>query len=228
MEELARNIWIYDGESVPFFCLPYSTRMTVVRLSSGELWVHSPIRLTSAIKVQLESLGKVTYLIAPNQLHHLFLPDWQTAYPSAQAYGTDEVIKKRTDIDFSGSLNASCSWPWQGEIEQLLFSGSPAMQECVFFHKDSKTLVVTDLVENFSGHEFNWWQKILAKGAGILAPKGKTPLDWRLSFIFGKTQARHHFEKMLSWQPKILVMAHGEVVKENTEAFLAKSFSWLK
>ena len=101
------------------------------------------------------------------------------------------------------------------------------MEECVFYHKGSSTLIVTDLVENFPGQDFNYWQRVIAKGVGILAPNGKMPLDWRLSFMFGKTDARTHINRLLAWDPKILVMSHGEIVKENANKFLARSFEWL-
>jgi len=227
MEKLANELWFFDGDSVPFFGFPFSTRMTVVRLSNGDLWVHSPIKLTTEIQNHLKSLGSVKYLIAPNHLHHLFLPEWICAFPEAQVFGTDEVIKKRQDIHFNASLNSDCIWEWQSDIEQVLFSGSPLMEECVFFHKKSQTLIVTDLIENFSGQEFNYWQRVVAKGVGILAPNGKMPLDWRLSFMFGKTDARKHLKQLLDWNPKLLVMSHGEIVRDNTHEFLTKSFKWL-
>ncbi|MGY4879128.1 DUF4336 domain-containing protein [Vreelandella aquamarina] len=227
MEKLAHEIWIFDGSSVNFLGLPFSTRMTVVRLLNGELWVHSPIQLSEKIREQIAALGQVKYLIAPNHLHHLFLPEWIAAYPNAETYGTDEVIKKRSDISFTESLNNQRSWAWSLEIEQELFSGSPLMEECVFYHKRSKTLVVADLIENFSGQNFNYWQRMVAKGVGILAPNGKMPLDWRLSFIFGRSDARRHLNRLLAWKPQILVMSHGEIVKENTDEFLARSFEWL-
>lgn len=227
MEKLAHDIWIFDGDAVKFLSLPFSTRMTVVRLTNHELWVHSPIKLSQTIKEQLESLGVVKYLIAPNHLHHLFLPQWIDCYPNAEVYGTDEVIKKRHDITFDGSLNCIQDWGWSEDIEQELFSGSPLMQECVFYHKHSGTLIVTDLVENFSGKDFNFWQKQVAKGVGILAPKGKMPLDWRLSFMLGKASARQHFDQLLAWNPQMMVMAHGEIVRENAGQFLIQSFRWL-
>ncbi|MDF2156134.1 DUF4336 domain-containing protein [Vibrio sp. CAU 1672] len=227
MEKLAHEIWIFDGNSVQFLGLPFSTRMTVVRLSGGELWVHSPIKLSDTIKVQLETLGRVKYLIAPNHLHHLFLPEWISTYPNAEVYGTNEVIKKRSDISFDASLHDPNYPVWEEDIEQELFSGSPLMEECVFFHRGSETLIVTDLVENFSGQEFNYWQRFVAKGVGILAPNGKMPLDWRLSFMFGKADARKHLNRLLAWNPRILVMSHGEIVKEGVDKFLAQSFKWL-
>ncbi|OAN11632.1 hypothetical protein A3K86_22210 [Photobacterium jeanii] len=227
MEKLAQDIWIFDGEAVPFLSLPFTTRMTVVRLSDDQLWIHSPIKITEQIQAQLAELGTVRFLIAPNHLHHLFLAEWQAAYPNVQCFGTDEVIKKRDDLTFDASLNDTQVWSWQDEIEQVLFSGSPLMEECVFFHKASQTLIVTDLVENFPNTSFNYWQRLVAKGVGILAPNGKMPLDWRLSFLFGKAQARQHMSQIFEWQPEVLVMAHGEIITNNAQSFLKRSFRWL-
>ncbi|GGB20025.1 DUF4336 domain-containing protein [Agarivorans gilvus] len=227
MQQLAADIWIEEGPSVPFLGLPFSTRMTVVRLANGKLWVHSPIELNDSIRAELANLGELSYLIAPNHLHHLFIGDWLKTYPKAQAYGTDELIKKRSDIRFTASLNAAQDWPWAEQIDQLLFSGSALMQECVFFHRPSATLVLTDLVENFAPSHFNFWQRSVAKLVGIVAPNGKTPLDWRLSFFFHKAEAAQHFKQMLAWQPQKVVMAHGLVIEQDAQAFLSRSFSWL-
>ena len=116
MEKLATDIWIFDGEAVTFFFLPFTTRMTVIKLANGDLWVHSPIHLSDALKSQIDQLGLVKYLIAPNHLHHLFLPQWIAAYPDAKTYGTSEVIKKRNDISFDASLNVTT---WTGSGRQI-------------------------------------------------------------------------------------------------------------
>lgn len=227
MKKIAENIWIFDGGSVPFYTLPYSTRMTVVRLSCGALWVHSPIKLEDELQKQVDDLGPIRYLIAPNKFHHLFLKDWQQRYPDAQVFGTKEVQDKRKDIAFNGVFTPQFESPWIKEIEQVLFTGSRGMEECIFFHKPSHTLIVTDLIENFSPESFSPFKRLLAKRAGILAPDGKMPLDWRLSFLFSKSEARAHMEKILSWQPQTIIMAHGLVVISEAESFLRRSFSWL-
>ncbi|WOT06835.1 DUF4336 domain-containing protein [Shewanella youngdeokensis] len=227
MQEIASNIWVFEGEYVPFLRFPFTTRMTVIRLSSGDLWVHSPIKITSTLQKQIDQLGLVKYLIAPNQLHHLFMSEWQLAYPNAISYGTDGVIKKRTDLKFEYSFNQPRHSVWSADVEELLFTGSALMQECVFFHKHSGVLIVTDLIENFTGDDFNCCQRLVAKGVGILAPNGKMPLDWRLSFIFNLGEARRHLSVILSWQPKIIVMSHGQIIEQDAESFLKRSFSWL-
>jgi hypothetical protein len=49
LNEIERDIWVADGASVLFFGFPYPTRMTVVRLADGSLWVCSPIALSHAM-----------------------------------------------------------------------------------------------------------------------------------------------------------------------------------
>ncbi|GAB6260291.1 DUF4336 domain-containing protein [Photobacterium sp. CCB-ST2H9] len=228
MYALNESVWIADGKAVPFFTLPYTTRMTVVVLPDGKLWIHSPIELTPQLIQRVSELGEVAYLIAPNHLHHLFIEQWQQAFPGALTYGTDEVIKKRQDLVFHASLKTEQMYPWQPEIQHLLFTGSKAMQECVFFHQASRTLILTDLIENFPSDAFKPWQRLIAKGAGVMAPHGKTPLDWRLSFAFSKAEARQHLEQMLRWEPEVIVLSHGEMITSEATDFLRRSFSWLK
>lgn len=227
MIELSNDLWVFNGKPVTFLSLPFSTRMTVIKTEDSKLWVHSPIALTDELKAQINSLGSVQYLIAPNHLHHLFLQEWQLAFPDAQTYGTKEVITKRNDLIFTSELTADTEYPWQSDIDMLLFTGSPLMQEAVFFHKQSQSLIVTDLIENFPPLDFNCVQRLLAKFTGILSPNGKMPIDWRMSFMFHKSEARQHYHQMIRWDPQRITLAHGEIIISDAVTFLNKSFAWL-
>jgi hypothetical protein len=137
------------------------------------------------------------------------------------------LAEKRGDIAFDAQLETGAPEAWVGEIDQTIFCGSPAMEEVVFFHQASKTLILGDLIENFPQGHFTGSRKLLAKAAGILSPNGKTPLDWRLTFTFGKTAARESLQEMLAWNPDNVVMAHGECIEGNGTQALRRSFSWL-
>lgn len=227
MIEIDSNLWVFNGGNVSFLSFPFSTRMTVARLSDGRLWVHSPIELSSSLQQQIDELGEVGYLVAPNHLHHLFIQQWQEQYPDALTYGTAQVIKKRQDLKFENCLAASSQLPWADDIDHLLFTGSAVMQESVFFHQASRTLIVTDLIENFAPQHFSPLQRNIAKVVGILAPNGKMPLDWRLTFQFNKAEAKAHMARILAWQPQRIVMAHGEMIEQDADTFLRRSFNWL-
>jgi hypothetical protein len=73
---VAPNIGIVDG---PFeyltaggvrMPLPFTTRMTVVRLSNGDLFLHSPIKFEGRLAKELLGLGAVRHLVSPNQFHY--------------------------------------------------------------------------------------------------------------------------------------------------------------
>ncbi|WP_263477948.1 DUF4336 domain-containing protein [Francisella sp. XLW-1] len=127
---------------------------------------------------EVSKLGNIKYLISPNKIHHLFLQDWLELYPNAEVYASPDLREKRKDINFKADLKDSPEPEWQDEIDQLIFKGSRVMQEVVFFHKPSKTLILTDLIENFDENYFTGFKGMIAKLSGIVAPNGKTPIDW--------------------------------------------------
>ncbi|HFD12119.1 MAG TPA: DUF4336 domain-containing protein [Crenotrichaceae bacterium] len=221
------NIWICDGKTVNFYGFPYSTRMTVIQLSQGDLWVHSPVELNEQLKKELDKLGKVVFLISPNKIHHLFLSEWVSAYSDANCYASPGLASKRQDIHFTKELTLQPEKEWVNEIEQTIFLGSPAMEEVVFFHISSKTLILADLIENFNPTAFNCWQKKIARVVGILSPNGKTPVDWRISFFLGKKKAQKALDIMLGWKPENIIISHGECILGNAPEFLEKSFGWV-
>lgn len=202
--------------------------MTVVRLKDGNLWIHSPEKISHELKNELSKLGAVKYLISPNKLHHLFLSEWIEEYPEAIKYSAPGLSRKRKDIKFDAELTESAENEWRTEIDQTIFSGSPAMEEVIFHHRLSKTIILTDLIENFNPNTLNWWQKRLARFAGILHPDGKMPIDWRLSFIFGNISvAKQSLNTILSWEAENIILSHGECIFGNGSQFVKNSFTWL-
>ena len=229
LKQFGEDIWTYDGSEVKFYGFPFTTRMTVIKLQHDDLWIHSPERMNNDLRKELSLLGKVKYLISPNKLHHLFLKEWIDAYPNAVTYSSPGLQEKRKDIEFSFELTDISPDEWKNDINQTIFRGSPAMEEVVFFHKKSKTLLLTDLIENVDPIHLNWWQKRLARYAGIVSPNGKTPIDWRISFIFGdKQKARNSLSIIKGWNVENIILSHGECIYGNGREFFSKSFAWLQ
>ncbi len=228
LRQIGDEIWTYEGSEVDFYGFPFPTRMTVVRLRDGELWVHSPEKPNEPLKQELAALGTIRYLISPNKLHHLLLGEWVSAYPKALTYSAPGLAQKRQDIKFDAELSEYPDNEWSQEIDQTIFRGSPVMEEVIFYHKLSRTLILTDLIENFDPQTLNWWQRALARFAGILHPHGKTPLDWRLTFQLGsKEEARASFRRLMDWQVENVILSHGKCVFGCGGEFVSESFSWL-
>lgn len=86
LELFGRDIWISNGSDVEVFGFHYPTRMAIIRLSGGGLFIWSPITLSDTLRSKVDTLGPVQHIVAPNSLHHLSVPDWQSAYPNARIY----------------------------------------------------------------------------------------------------------------------------------------------
>ena len=196
--------------------------MTVICLCSGKLWIHSPLKISDSLIEEVTALGDVKYLVSPNKLHHLFISDWLKRFPEAKSYSSPGLERKRSDIKFSKSLGLNPEEEWSKEINQTIFKGSSVMEEVVFFHHSSKTLILADLIENFKPESLNWWQKIIARFGGVLYPNGKTPFDWRLSFLFGKDKAKSSLATIIEWKPENIIISHGECIIGNGLDFLKK------
>src|SRR3954454_17595484 len=80
------DIWIVDDAPISAAGLKLPVRMTVIRLSNGDLVLHSPVRYSEALRHELERLGPIKYLLAPNVAHWMFLPAWQSQLPQASTF----------------------------------------------------------------------------------------------------------------------------------------------
>jgi hypothetical protein len=131
--------------------LPFTTRMTVVRLSNGDLFLHSPVKFDERLAKELKELGKVRHLVSPNQFHYAHIGEWAKAFPETIAWASPRVRRRvrarRVDVEFTRDLEASAPRDWRREIDQVLFPGG-YFKEFIFFHKASRTLILTDTIIN--------------------------------------------------------------------------------
>jgi hypothetical protein len=220
------ELWVADGPVCYFYSFPYPTRMAVIRLANGDLFVWSPVRLDAALRAEVDALGPVRHLVEPNALHHLFLPDWVKAYPSARAYAPPGLKKKRRDIRFDAELGDAPEPGWAGQIEQIVLKGSVALTEIIFFHDRSRTALICDSIQSFPRNWFKGWRGLLARLDGIVQPGIGAPREWRLSFLNRKA-ARTAVERLLALAPERVVLAHGDMAASNGVELIRRGFAWL-
>lgn len=84
LKKVAENIWIVDGETIEIdfilFDIPFSTRMTIVKLKNGTLWCHSPIQPSTDLLKEIRELGEVRHLISPNRFHYAYIDEWKKLF----------------------------------------------------------------------------------------------------------------------------------------------------
>lgn len=225
IEQIGEDIWVADGPKISFLGLTIGTRMTIVRLGT-KLWIHSPVSLATGMTAELEGLGEVRYVLSPNKYHHLFLSEWRSIYPEAEFYASPGLIPKRPDIRFDNELRATAKYAWSDTIAHEVFGPNRLFDEVVFFHRPSRTLVLTDLIINVKTDGYNWLQKLFAKFDNLGYPQGTTPRLYRWS-MKSRTTARRVYRTMIEWEPARVIISHGEWFQEDGKKELESRLGWV-
>lgn len=199
-----------------------SSRMTVVRLQDSALWLHSPVPLSTQVLAQLDSLGKVRYIVAPNKMHHLFVSDCLANFPDAILYGAPGLLRKRPDLAGMRELKHSVEPEWTEEFEQIFFEGIPFGNETVWFHKQSRTLIVTDLCQ--------WWQGDLPFAtktyASLTGVRTELAVPRTIRLLVRDREAAHASADRILALPFVrVVVAHNAIVEDYAHSAVEKAFS---
>jgi Domain of unknown function (DUF4336) len=226
LESIGPDIWLVNGAGIKFLVLLLGTRSTIIRLENGTVWMHSPVSCNEDLAREIERIGPIQYLVAPNVYHHFFLKEWHDHYPDAQLIGTKGLGEKRPDLSFSFVLDDLKCDPWQDEIERVVFTGSRAFDEHVFFHRASQTAILTDLIVNLRLDNQSRIGRLVARIEGVAYPNGRTPLLYRLG-MRDKTAGARAVTVMLGWGATKAVISHGEWFRENATEELHTRFDWL-
>jgi len=233
LKPVAQDIWIVDGPTIRFgffgIRLPFPTRTTLIRLKSGDLFVHSPGHMTEDLRAEVNGLGRVAHLIAPNRIHYWWVGSWAAAYPDALAYAAPRVRERAAPhgIAIDRDLGDEPDPAWAGEIDQIAVAGS-FLTEIVFFHRASRTLILTDLVQNYEAPRLHGpILRFLARRIGVVDPDGTMPVDLRATFRGRRAEVRAAVRQMIAWAPERVILAHGRWYAENGVAELRRAFRWV-
>ena len=228
LKPLAPDIWTVDSGplhgAVPL-------RMTVIRLPDGGLLLHSPTTSTPALRAELDRIGPVRALLAPNPAHWLFAPEWQRTYPQAVTWAAPGLrartpVRKagmRIDHDLPGGAPAG----WAGVLDLVPVPGALGFTEIAVFHRPSRTLVLTDLVLNLEPRRLPAILRPLVRLLGSMAPQGRAPAHVRAIMRAGGEAAQHAAAQLVQLRPQRVVFAHGRMFDGDATAALQRSLSWL-
>eukprot|EP01118_Nematostelium_gracile_P000390 TRINITY_DN10413_c0_g1_i2.p1 TRINITY_DN10413_c0_g1~~TRINITY_DN10413_c0_g1_i2.p1 ORF type:complete len:283 (-),score=53.30 TRINITY_DN10413_c0_g1_i2:79-927(-) len=223
------QIWVEDGP-IENFGVRFSTRMTVIKLNNNRLLVHSPLPLIAKRKAALDAIGEVKYVIAPNKMHHLFIKDYFTGYPEASIYGVAGLKEKRPDLPFHAILASNFAEPvWADELDQLVVMGKDKVNEVVFFHRKSKTLLVADMIENLNPE---------APGVSILKKslmfansvwdrdRNQARSSVEFKWINTTKELKDSLSAIHQWDFENIIMAHGDLIIGDGKEIFKKIFGW--
>lgn len=208
---------IYTADR-PFYWngIDVGCRMTLIELSSGAVFIHSPVILDGPLQRTLqEQFPNITYIVSPNYEHVKYAAQWAQAYPNAELWACPGLMERESSTRWTGEIpystrptNTKNTLPWNNDELQALhidcevnpFTNKPFFNEVVFFHVPSKTLLVTDLYWNYPTSTTN--ADIPNNGPWELAPSMESiPLGSQL-WKFGMDKLFQPFYMNLMIQQK--------------------------
>lgn len=223
MREIDDGIWVCDRR-FRVAGLEIGTRMTVVQLDDGSLFLHSPVARTPELVKDLDALGPVRHVVAPNLHHHLYVNDY-AGLPGVRLYASPGLAEKRQRrIRFDEVLSDEAPDAWRGQIDQHCFQGAPFMREVAFFHRRSGSLLLTDLCFNFvecAHGPTRWWLRAMG-GLGRFGP----PRHVRL-LLRDRRAARRSADALLAWDVRRVIVTHGVVLQQSAKRVLREAFAFL-
>jgi hypothetical protein len=204
--------------------------MTVIRFSSGDLVVLCPVQISDVIYNQLSNLGRIAYIIAPNLYHHLFVSDFKAAFPEAQLWVPPGLDAKRPDIVVDRIMTES-EGTLLDELEYLFFDGFKLLDlkgivpanEFVFFHRATRSLILTDIAFHFD-ESFSLKTRFAAQLIGtykLLRPSYLEKLA-----TTDKQRVKQAVQTVLRWDFDRVIMAHGRVIETGGKQRFKEGFEW--
>jgi Domain of unknown function (DUF4336) len=160
------TIWTFDQVQGVFYVV-VPIRMTVVKLSSGGLLVYAPVAPTDECLELINELvtihGDIKYIILPTISgleHKVFVGPFARKFPQAQVWVTPDQWSFPVNLPLSwlGLPIArtqvlppnSCETPFGDEFDYEILDtinlGPGQFAEVAFFHRRSRTLLVTDVI----------------------------------------------------------------------------------
>lgn len=217
MQQLHDNLWI---KRYPLSVLgtDHGRTVTIIRLPSGKLIVHSMAPFTPSDVAQIRALGEPAWLVEAMMLHDTYAREGQETFPDVPFLGPEgfgEIVK------FPTLPLQPAPAEWAGEVEVLELHGAPRLKEHVFIHKSSRTLIVADLVFNFRAAERGWNRFFHCYIAGFKRYPGMSRI-FRIC-ISNRSAFLASLEKVLEADFDRIVVGHGEVIEQDGKALLRRA-----
>jgi hypothetical protein len=224
LTQLAPDLWT---RALPYRAMGLwlGRQLIVIRLPAGGLWIHSPIPWTPALRAELAALGPVRHVVGPNRFHDECLREFQAEYPDAHYHAAPGLAADRRDLRFAPTpLGDTPVRDWLDPLDQHLIAGMPALNEVVFLHRASRTLILTDLAFNL-GPPAPLLTQFALRLSG--AWNRFTPSRTCKLLMRDRAAVRASLDRILAWDFDRILVGHGRNVDAGGQAALRDAFAFL-
>lgn len=179
-------------------------RTTIVNCTNGDKILISPgTKLNSE---HFKNLMDVKSIIAPNLFHGGGVKNAKIFLPNSKTWGPQGIKEKCKDTLWDYILGQE-DWPYQNDLEWIQLEGQPKINECAFFHKESKSLIIADLCFNLiNNNDLGSW--IILNLFGTYKKLGISKMF--LGLTSNKELFKNSIHKLLNLPFENIIVSHGE------------------
>lgn len=215
-------IWVTE-RPIWFSGVRMRARTTVVRLSGGALWVHSPGAPTDDVCAALDTLGEVCWIVVPNRFHHLQTPATAARYPNALVVGPKSAEAQNPRVSLTMGVNDPAYVDATPELTPLQLGGVPFLDETVFFHPASGSLIAADLLISACARD-HWSWRMAARIWGRYE-KARTPPDVRVR-TRASTALAESIAQIRALPLQRILVAHADPITDRPAEQLAEAWNF--
>jgi Domain of unknown function (DUF4336) len=221
---IAEGLWAVERR----FRLPggveLPTRSFVVRGDGGALAVLSPLP-DEAARRQVEALGAVRWLIAPNSFHYGGLASWTAAFPEARVFLAPGLRARSPELPAGEELAEGSRPPFANALLHAVFGPSRGISELAFFQRASRTLILTDLCFHVLDAP-RARDRLFLRALGAWRRFGPSRTA-RAILLHDRAQVAGFVNRICRWDFVRIAVAHGEVLEGGPEALCEAFRSYL-
>jgi hypothetical protein len=207
LRTIAENLWVTDG-TIQMPPGPLPRRMSIARLANGELVVFSAIALDDAGFVEVEQLGRPSFLVVPNGFHRQDAPVWKARYPGMRVVappGARSAVEEVVPVDDSTGEFGDPS------VRFVAVAGTKGESALVVQHRAGATVVVNDLIGNVQ-HARGLMRLILTL-MGFSGRRPQVPRAYRARAIDDAGLVAQQFRQWADLpQLQRIIMSHGTII----------------
>lgn len=204
--------------------------MTIVRCDNSDLILISPIAKDDNLIEEIDKLGQVKWIVAPNLYHHLYLSEFQENYPDAQLLAVPGLEKKRPDLAIAKILDPDESIV-ANALESIFLAGFKVfdltgvslLNEFIFFHSKSQSLILTDAAFAFD-ETFPLPTRLAARF--LRSYQQLSPSLLEKFATKEKDKVKVSIQKILNWDFKRVIVAHGNIIENEAKQKLKQGYEW--
>jgi hypothetical protein len=216
------TIWVSE-RPVWFSGARLRSRTTVVRLAGNALWVHSPGPPSDELCTALAALGQVRWIVVPNRFHHLEAPAMAARYPQARVVGRKSAEARNPRVRIALGTDDPEYVGATPELIPIDLQGVPFLDETVFFHHATGSLIAADLLISAGARDHFTW-RLSARLFGLHGKVGMPPdVRWKTR---ANPAVAESLAKLGALPLQRILVAHADPITDRPAQQLAAAWSF--